>query len=306
MAGLLVGVDIGGTKTHIASLPCGHAADAVVTAPHEIVLPSTWRPGLGDIRADAAGITQLLTSQFGREASYSALVVGAHGYDNSDQCHALERELGAAMDCSILVVNDSELMAPAMGLPRAIGLVVGTGAIATARDDNGMLLSAGGWGWLLGDEGSAPALVRDAARAVLTRLDEGGDVDQLGARLMAAFGARNGPELALAVTDTASLERWGSHAREVFEAADEGSGIADVLIREAGAQLAQLVFRLLGRGIAADTVVAGGAVIQQQPRLREAVRFALAGHEPTIVLQTLDRPPVIGALALARDLVAPR
>ena len=64
------------------------------------------------------------------------------------------------------VVNDAELMVPAAGYFGGIGVVSGTGSIAVARTAEGHMLAAGGWGWILGDEGSAPALVREAAKAI--------------------------------------------------------------------------------------------------------------------------------------------
>ncbi len=53
---------------------------------------------------------------------------------------------------------------PAAGYADGIGVVSGTGSIAVARTAEGRMLAAGGWGWILGDEGSAPALVREAAQ----------------------------------------------------------------------------------------------------------------------------------------------
>ncbi|MFF1875473.1 N-acetylglucosamine kinase, partial [Kitasatospora herbaricolor] len=216
------------------------------------------------------------------------------------QCRELELALRARFTGPVTVVNDSELIAPAMGHERAIGVVVGTGSIATARNANGELVSAGGWGWLLGDEGSAAGLVRDATRAVLRELDRGGSFDQLGERLLASFAASDADELALAVTNGASADEWGSHAPEVFAAAADGSAIAAEVIDEAGEHLAWLVHQLLERGIPADGVVAGGSVIQRQPRLQNAFAAALGRDHPGLALTILDRPPVLGAVALAR------
>jgi N-acetylglucosamine kinase-like BadF-type ATPase len=127
-------------------------------------------------------------------------------------------------------------------------------------------------------------------------------VDALGRRLMDAFDARNGDELALSVTEAGSAELWGRRAPEVFSAADEGSEIADAVIRAGGEHLAESVHRLLLRGIPADAVVAGGSVIERQPRLQDSFRAALLRRSPELPLTILDRPPVRGALALARRL----
>ncbi|SEA33582.1 N-acetylglucosamine kinase [Leifsonia sp. 21MFCrub1.1] len=297
----LIGIDIGGTKTHVVVEADGANLDRPVRT-ELVVSSSDWRAGLGDAAADARGLTRLLVENFGSGVLASALAVGAHGCENTEQCHDLERALGAMIDGPVVVVNDSELIPPAMGAERAIGVVVGTGSIATARDARGALVSAGGWGWFLGDEGSAPGLVREATRAVLDSRDRGEPLDALGRRLFAAFDAGNGDELALAVTETGSAEALGERAPEVFAAADDGSDLAVTVVRDAGAHLAALVDRLLLRGIAADSVVAGGSVIERQPRLQHAFASALADRRPGLALRILDRPPVEGAVALARGL----
>lgn len=293
-----VGVDIGGTKTRLALLQ-GDSDDVVRD---EVIASSSWRGALGDPAADARGLSELLVGVLGEGVRAVPLAVGAHGCDSTAQCLNLERELGRLWRGPVRVVNDSELMAPAMEAGRAIGLVVGTGSIATARTEQGELITAGGWGWLIGDEGSAPGVVRDAVRAVLAERDRGATADPLGAALLAAFDAVDGPELALALTDTASAESWGAHAPVVFAVADEGSALAKAVIDAAGEALAVLVGQLLDRGVAASTVVAGGSVIEKQPRMRAALHDALSRTRRGITLQVLDRPPVRGALALARTL----
>ena len=291
------GIDIGGTKTHIV------VTDDATADRSELVVPSAdWRAGLGDPEADARGLNRLLTERFGAETRTAALAIGAHGCENTQQCRDLEHALLRYFDGPVLVVNDSELIPPAMGAAHAIGVVVGTGSIATARDTGGELVTAGGWGWMLGDEGSAPGLVREATRAVLDSLDRGEPIDALGSRLLAAFAARNGDELALAVTEAGSAESLGGRAPEVFAAADEGSALAADAIHDAGAHLARLVDRLLLRGIRARAVVAGGSVIERQPLLQKAFASALADLRPGLPLRILDRPPVEGAVALARGL----
>jgi N-acetylglucosamine kinase-like BadF-type ATPase len=296
----VIGVDIGGTKTHLRAAPADGRSDR---PSRDIVLPSlSWRTSLGDFRADGVGLRRLLLDQFGEAALRAPIAVGAHGCDNTEQCRELERELRRHFSVPVLVVNDSELMAPAMDVTSAIGVVVGTGSIATSRTPGGELLTAGGWGWLLGDEGSAPALVREATRAVLWHLDRGDRADALGERLLACFSAVDGAELALTATQVASAEGWGQHAAEVFTAADEGSAIAQLVVANAGERIGGLIDKLLRRGVNADSVVAGGSVIEKQPLLQRALKTALARTRPGLDLHILDRAPVTGAIALARRL----
>jgi glucosamine kinase len=190
----------------------------------------------------------------------------------------------------------------AMGVPDGIGLVAGTGSIAVARDSQGQLITAGGWGWVLGDEGSAAGIVREAIRVVLTELDFGRRSDPLVAALLTDFGVDDGPGLAMTVTRSSSADYWGSHARSVFTAADEGSTLARDVLELAGGQLAGLIPRLRARGVTSRDLVAGGGVLVAQPRLREAFLAGLAAGSSDVRVRILDTPPVVGAIALATSL----
>ncbi|QMU71352.1 N-acetylglucosamine kinase [Streptacidiphilus sp. P02-A3a] len=290
-AAAVVGIDIGGTKTHLAITRPGAAVQ------ERTVATSGWRTRSPE--RDAAALAGLVREHFGEPALDLPLGVGAHGCDSTEQCRVLERALAARTNGPVRVVNDAELMPWSMGVPGGIGVVSGTGAIAVARDPRGELVTCGGWGWMLGDEGGASGLVREATKAVLAELDTGRTGDPLVPRLLAALGAGDGPELAMALTLSNSADAWGSHAGEVFAAADEGSAVALRVVDQAADHLALLVQRLLQRGIDADQVVAGGAVVQSQERLRTRFVELLAARRPELTVTVLDRPPVTGALALA-------
>ena len=288
----VVGIDVGGTKTHLA-LGYGEHVSKELT-----VSTPTWRTHSG--RQNAAALHGLVRDWLGDAGLGHPLVVGAHGCDSTEQCDEFAAELRRYFAGGVLVVNDAELLVPAAARQDGIGLIAGTGSIAVARVD-GRLVTAGGWGWVLGDEGGAAGLVREAARAVLGALDRGERTDPLGKRLLAAFEAIDGPQLALAVTTSPSAARLGEHSAEIFAAADEGSALAGLVIRDAGRQLAELVDRLICRGVVTGQVVAGGSVLLGQVRLHDSFVTALGGRHPDVAVQLIDRAPVFGALALGNS-----
>lgn len=314
----VVGIDVGGSKTHLAIADIADVPDIAdisdeAPAPRtlsnghgpieRIVATEVWRTG--DFAADGRGLAQLLEQTWGVEALTHPIGVGAHGCDTTQQCRDLEHALGAVASGPVRVVNDAELMPWAMGAPGGIGVVAGTGSIAVARDAQGELITAGGWGWVLGDEGSAAGLWREATRATLAALEAGDLTDPLVRAQLAAYDVSAGAELAMAVTRGNTAAGWGAHAPDVFAAADAGSERAATVIADAGHALADLVRRLRLRGVQDRHVVAGGGVIVAQPRLREAFLAALADHSPDLEVQILDTAPVRGALALACSVAAP-
>src|SRR5262245_58880847 len=80
----------------------------------------------------------------------------------------------------VSIVNDAEL-ALAAGTPDGWGvaLICGTGSIAYGRDRAGRVARAGGWGPLMGDEGSAYAIGLAALRAVARAADGRGPATAL-------------------------------------------------------------------------------------------------------------------------------
>ena len=83
------------------------------------------------------------------------------------------------------------------GVGDAAGIVIvsGTGSIAYGRNEHGEASRAGGWGYVLGDEGSGYWIGRLALRAVVRHADGRGRVTSLTPRLLAHFGVERAAEL---------------------------------------------------------------------------------------------------------------
>jgi N-acetylglucosamine kinase-like BadF-type ATPase len=292
---LLAGVDIGGTKTRIM------ACRGDVTVIDETLVTDDWR--IREMETDAAKLAGIVTDLCGG-APPAAMAVGAHGCDTGEQCLRFQGLLSTTMSTPVQVVNDAELMVPALGYSGGIGVVAGTGSIAVARTPDGRMLAAGGWGWILGDEGSAAALVREAAKAIRRAFDHGLDGDPLIDALMRELNTKDQTKLGILLNETRGAAAWGRYANAVFDAAVAGSPMAAQIIKEGGAGLASLVKVLIGRGADASMIVAGGGVIAEQPMLMNAFVAAVAAVSPGSRVLLLRKPPVIGAVTLAARLLA--
>ena len=106
------------------------------------------------------------------------------------RCRGIMKRIG--YKARVLVVNDA-LVALEAGAPGQPGVVIisGTGSIAYGRNAAGEAARAGGWGYVLGDEGSGYWIGRAALRAVLRAADERGPDD--GADAAAARALRRRP-----------------------------------------------------------------------------------------------------------------
>ncbi|MEV1063526.1 BadF/BadG/BcrA/BcrD ATPase family protein [Streptomyces sp. NPDC050263] len=294
---LVVGVDVGGTKTHLRAL-----AGAEVVADH--VRASTgWRPH--DPAAAARRLADLLHEALPAGRRPTAIAVGAHACETPLQCARIRVALQELLGVPAHIVGDAELLVPAAGLEKGVGLVACTGSVAVGLGPDGHPVQVGGWGAVLGDEGGAAGLVREAARAVWAAHDRGAEPDALARGLVAAFGVPEVPALGAALEAASDVSaEWGRHAPVVFAAAAEGSALARSVIAEAGRALAALVARLAARGVPVDDVVVAGGTVLGQPALYEAFTVALDTAVPGARPQPLSVPPVEGAVALARALLA--
>jgi N-acetylmuramic acid 6-phosphate etherase len=221
----------------------------------------------------------------------------------------LVREWAARVELAerVEVTTDVALLLAA-GTPAGWGLalVAGTGSVAYGRSEDGRTARAGGWGPLLGDEGSGYALALGALRAVTRAADGVGPASLLSERLLEALGLGAAQEL-IPWLRGAGRDRAQVAALVplVLEAAARGDAVARELA-EAGARDLALagaaVARRLGMaGGAVPLALAGGVIVgdaDHRGRVLEALRAA--GLNPTPM--TLVPEPARGALRLAASL----
>jgi N-acetylglucosamine kinase-like BadF-type ATPase len=100
----------------------------------------------------------------------------------------------AGLRCPMRVVPDFEVaFAAGSAEPDGTVLVAGTGSIAARIVDHRMTRTVGGYGWLLGDEGSAFWLGREAVRATLRELESDAPLSGLATAVLALGLVENGP-----------------------------------------------------------------------------------------------------------------
>jgi N-acetylglucosamine kinase-like BadF-type ATPase len=292
--GLLVGMDVGGTKAAVRAVT--HRGQVVVDAVFSSTQWSANPPA-----AAAAWLADILSQALPAESAVDAVGIGAQGCDTQAHCDQLAHEL-AGLGYRATVVNDAALLAPAAGLGVAIGIIAGTGAIGVGVGAAGETLIAGGWGWVISDDAGAAGLVRIATIAALTAHEQQQGDDGLLSALEAAFGVVGPEALARAVNDEPTPENWGPRAPAVFAAADAGSALATRVIDDAAAYLVRVTGWLVARGAQGADVVLAGSVIAGQPRLEQSFRRQLAGAHPPLSVQLLAVQPVAGGVELARRL----
>jgi len=181
-------------------------------------------------------------------------------------------------------------------------LIAGTGSIAFARDDQGNMLRAGGWGIPFDDRGSGYELGRKAVGAALEAFDGRGPQTALMAQITKHLGLRDVTEV---VSQSLDQQAIAALFPLVMEAARAGDLVARHLCDAAASDLANLAVALLQRAGWIDSVipvVTSGGVFRSSLQIRRAFTRHLRRLAPMARVELLERQPVEGALWLARGL----
>lgn len=209
------------------------------------------------------------------------------------------------------VVCDSEV-AFAAGTPAPAGtvLIAGTGAVAARVDRHRLVGRAGGYGWLLGDEGSAFWLGREAVRRTLRALDhrEPDTGELVSAVLSTLHGTSDtGPEAprtrVLTQVNAAPPIRLAELAPLVTSAARAGDKAAIDIVQHAAAQLADTAEDARHPDPTAPIVLTGSLVATGNP-VGDALRTELAARWSG-PLRTAGSGAAGAAWLAARDFVDP-
>jgi N-acetylglucosamine kinase-like BadF-type ATPase len=300
---VVLGIDAGGTKT-VCQLADGDGR----------VLVETRGPGAnlqadGEIGVEKALRHVIAEAIAGRTARADAICAGMAGVDRPTDAAIARAVLSRiCTDARVLVVNDA-LIALEAAFPGAPGLVIlsGTGSIAYGRDASGRAARAGGWGYVLGDEGSGYWLGRLALRAVVRAADGRGPATGLAAHVLAHYDVARAQDLVHEIYTGMKPSAIAALAPLVQAAADKDDPVALHII-DAGARELALAGTSVARRLGLDhgPVSLAGGIFRAVPRLRAGVMSTLSLDLPRAPVGLLSDEPASGAVRLAIALVGGR
>jgi N-acetylglucosamine kinase-like BadF-type ATPase len=235
--------------------------------------------------------------------------LGIAGFDRDEDRALLRRWAeGTALARRLILVNDGDLVLAA-GTPEGWGvaLISGTGSIAVGRDRDGRKSRCGGWGFVLGDEGSAFAVAVAGLRRVAHRADGrepiAPEADALSRRIFQALNVSGPGDLVGAIYSGGfDRARVASLAPAVVEAAAEDPAIARDILEPAGYELAEMVAgvaRNLGWNGGRLPLALAGSFLLGCPTVSGVLLNRLSDRGFVVEAKTVPRP-VEGALVLAR------
>ncbi len=287
-----VGVDIGGTSTRAMAV----RQDGTV---HGQGAAGGGNPNSHPPELAAKRVAEAVAAATG-SARAVACLLGAAGeskFSDPTVVEVFTTALGqVGVRCPIDVVSDAEVaFASATASPDGTVVIGGTGSIAARIAGRRKVARIGGWGWLLGDEGSAYWIGRESIRSTLRALQSDLPLGSLGeAVLTEAFGS---PDLSLG--DGA----WRQDAvRRLITAANAEAPIrlarfaamvsthaaadpAATSIVDRAAELLAAHATAARRHDEQTPIVLAGSVIGPESPVGQAVRAALTGEGEVLFAQ---------------------
>ena len=295
----VLGIDAGGTKT-VCLL-----ADEQGTIVAESRRGGANLQAVGELEVEKV-LHDVMEEAIGNhDVRPAAICLGIAGVDRPDDATVVKsimKRIG--YKARVLVVNDA-LVALEAGAPGQAGIVVisGTGSISYGRNARGEAARSGGWGYVLGDEGSGYWIGRAALRAVLRQSDRRGPETVLSPLLLEHFGIQRAQELIHEVYHTnLKPSAIGSLAKCVQAAFTNGDPVAIGILRGAADELeasALSVARRLDMVGQAFTFILAGGIFRAVPWLEQELERRLPVSSPHSRVRLLDREPAVGAVALA-------
>jgi N-acetylglucosamine kinase-like BadF-type ATPase len=297
----VLGIDAGGTKT--VCLLADDDGSVIAEARGE----GANLQAVGELQVEKV-LHQVMEEAIGdRVIVPAAICLGIAGVDRPDDSavvRAIMKRIG--YKARVLVVNDA-LVALEAGAPRQPGVVVisGTGSICYGRNAAGEAARSGGWGYVLGDEGSGYWIGRAALRAVLRQADKRGPSTALTPMLLEHFGVKQPQGLIHEVYHTnLKPAAIGALARSVQSAFTVGDEAAIGILRAAANELessALSVARRLGMVGQPFTFILAGGIFRAVPWLQEELQRRLPVAAPRCDARLLEVEPAEGAVALALE-----
>ncbi len=295
-----VGVDAGGTSTTAIASRDGVAGK-----------PSSAEPANASSRGVAAAaeaIARAIDGALGGDHP-AAIFVGAAGAGHDDVATALTAALAMRYASVKIVVRDDALIALRSGVRQGDGIVLiaGTGSIAYAEID-GKAHRSGGYGYLLGDEGSGFAIGNAAARLFARALDDRAPRDLL----VEAVGAHLGVSSARGLADR--IYRGGNPVAElaglapiVLDHAARGERSAAKIVQSAALELGDLLKAITRKSGSAERelpIVFAGGLLRTNSLLTFLLETRISNELPSMHVVKGSPDPCAGALALAEAMLS--
>lgn len=290
-----LGIDGGGSKT--TAVVFDENGNFICSACGESI--NYYSVGLENARL---AMTEIINSLSVKE--YTCAFIGMSALNERASAAETERFCGGVIK-SDLTVMDSDLFV-ALEAMNAQGecacIISGTGSMAVMRGTDGKISHTGGWGYILGDEGSGYAIGLSGIKAAIKSAENCADETALVGECLKYFSINNIYDLIdLYYEKKVSRKTTAAFARLVNKWAENGDKTAIAIIEAEAEELFRTAYGLLKSAKSDIPVGLWGGIFQNNLLFRKKFT-ALAAEHGFRDVRLIDFTPEIGAIFAAYKL----
>lgn len=264
--------------------------------------------GLPTARKNLSEVISQLTEKIGCE-SFDSVCIGSAAMSGR-ATEQVKKRLTDGIIKSDKIILDSDIFIAMECLldsgPCAV-VISGTGSMVAARDEKGKLTHSGGWGYLLGDDGSGYRIAVDAIRCAVRSIDGSEPETTLVGEMLEFFDVYKPEELIdKFYTEGVSNSKISMFAGRVFFCANNGDEAAKRIVCNHARLLAGTTKNLL-KDFPPDTAIGlWGGVFVNNRMFRNEFAISMLEQSGEYRMKLLNYPAECGALfaAYALDGVA--
>ncbi|TDT51885.1 N-acetylglucosamine kinase-like BadF-type ATPase [Fonticella tunisiensis] len=297
----VIGIDGGGTKTEATAYTIdGEEIGSGYSGPGNLILNGEW--AIENI-ISAANECMETTNLVYNESECVFIYAGLAGIDGADVAKA-EKALSDRFNVETKIVSDAEIaLAALLKGDDGILTISGTGSVCYGIHE-GKLERAGGWGHILGDEGSGYYIALQAFKRAALEEDECIKKSRLTEKLLERLGMKKVKEIKKFIYSSRKAD-IAALAPLVAELGEEGEENAVSILREAGRDLALItwrVYRKLGFNSKVKIGISGG-IIRRVKLVRKEFEMELAKYIKEFIIVDDDVSPSKGGYYLAKKYI---
>ncbi|SMF69893.1 BadF-type ATPase [Paenibacillus uliginis N3/975] len=309
---IFLGVDGGGTKTEAAAIDSHGKVLSRYSGSSTNPYVVTFDGAMQELSNVLNRVVEPLSLSLS-DVAIKGICLGMSGVSTSEEkdnvisfLRSYQQQHDHSFPISITTEAEISLMA---SLEREYGILVisGTGSNTYGITQKGKRYRVGGWGHILGDEGSGYQIGLLTLKTVIKSLEGMLPATLMSQRITDAYNFGHISELKSYVYQS-SIGRndIAAFARYCVEAAKDGDDLAQGILRDQAVELAETTTALIGRDseLTETEVVCTGSIFNHSAIFRDAFRETLLSRFPGLSFMEgkNDLTPADGAALLSRKL----
>lgn len=289
-----IGIDAGGTKT----------TAAIVNDEKEILFEAHAGFGNPNIHLDQAlqhiweTLTACLETTYGQQCE--TIVMGVSGIETGDNRLKFQQFFQDKVNKRVIIVNDAVLAYHALlDAQDGILTIAGTGSISFGKKGTNSGYS-GGWGHILGDQGSSYDIAIQAFRYITVEADMGISHSPVSRILMKEIGAKKAEDIKQFIYQATKGE-IAAFTYLIYLEAKKGNEKAIQYFHDAGEKLAKQTWSLFSKLQLQTPLLVGckGSLLEKNEFVQNQFQSSLETYIGDIQIIMDKRSPAIGAKTVA-------